>query len=388
MAVSKSNLAMLLVIGSIYSIFATTAGMLLLDPELYGRFSLVYAVYALGSTLALSAVSEAWTRWGNRQDEATTNAYIWSLGVITAFSGLLVTISAWFVFQDLLVVVSAGAATSVNVYRGSIRYRLVALGKLGSSVVGDAISLILSIGILVPLIFWTRTTDTTAIMTAWAIGGAVPLVWWSPRSGSARAGLTFWWHHYRVSAGVLVRDSAIAMINNSLMPYVLAPVLGLANFGIYRGIGNVTVVLRLIVSGLRPLIGYRPREFWTSNRTFALTLIVGLAGGGAVSLALYVMGETSWKIGTLTDLPPYAVIAGGIVAATGVSNFINVIARVYVEPRALLYGRMLTSAVAISAPLIGALMFGLQGALLGLFLERFFSIWVWRRVTSTPKPTT
>lgn len=351
--------------------------MLVLQPTQYGAFSLVYLAGALANTLQLSTVSEVWVRAGadtsaenswNRFSNATILVGV-AGGTVAAMVALISTETR--PYWPLLFV-----AVFAQVYANGSSFRALRLfdwryvlpsGALGSAaVLASAVVLFAlpAVGLLEVLLSWVLVKVAMLL-------GARP-----PRRIGVRESFA-WLRTNKKDITTLVSDGAIANLSNLGPPYMVAPILGLAHFGTYRALENLSAPMRTVISSLRPALTRLPLRRLGSVR---LAMQVGLGSlliGVVAFLALRGLECTGLDLGTLNRLYPYAPLVALYMTAITLWNLYPLLARQVAASRHVITLRASLSVVAILGPVGGALGWGLPGALWGQIIHIWIAALAW-----------
>lgn len=350
-----------------------------LGPDAFGRFSLVYLVYALGASIMLSVVCEAAARrvrkGGERSGrDAYLGAVLWVsifAGVGAALLSLVLLPEAWLA---AVVVVGVGCA----VYRVGARFREIEESAWGIAVRADVCGLVGLVGGV--FLFGRLVAPLSALVLAWALGGSLACLAGYRTSLALPGALTTWCGDHRSEIGPLLRESLVMDLSSIGAPYLIAPVLGAAQFGIYRAVSNVAAPVRLVLNPLRPKLAQMDVRSIYSKRTLAPAV------GGAVILgtgawgALVVIGRLDLTAGVITSLAPYAVACGLFVVSSFVGHLLYLGARTHATPGMLWSGRIAQSGFALVVPVAAAWVGGLSWAIWGYVVATIIGAVVWALV--------
>ena len=374
---SRQFVMLHLILFSIANLGLPILAMLVLQPAQYGAFSLVYLAGALANTLQLSTVSEVWVRAGtdtnaenswNRFSNATILVGV-AGGAVAAVVALISTETR--PYWPLLFV-----AVFAQVYANGSSFRALRLfdwryvlpsGALGSAaVLASAVALFAlpTVGLLEVLLSWVLVKVAMLL-------GARP-----PRRLDVRESFA-WLRTNKKDITTLVSDGAIANLSNLGPPYMVAPILGLAHFGTYRALENLSAPMRTVISSLRPALTRLPLRRLGSVR---LAIQVGLGSlliGVIAFLALRGLEYTGLDLGTLNSLYPYAPLVALYMTAITLWNLYPLLARQVAASRHVITLRASLSVVAILGPVGGALGWGLPGALWGQIIHIWIAALAW-----------
>jgi len=367
--------------------FATLSLQLLalitLQPADFGSFSMQYLAFALGASLALSLVCEPWLRrdlaHGHRGEWADYSA---ASGYVAAAMAL-VTLSFSLAVPPLREVAVLGAlAVGAGVYRSCARYHAVRVSHSRHTVLGDVLSLIVvSAGWL--LVALLGEHDLFSVVLIWclsAVAAAVASQW--PVGLSPRR-IRRWLGTHRDEIRPLLRDSLIMDAGAIGTPYLLAPILGLQGFGVYRAVSNTAAPVRLVLTPIRPRLSATPIERQRRIGVVVVILALSLATGAAAWLALVAIGAFEIDLGSLSALVPFSVPTAVFTAANLLGSYYYIVARGHLGSRVLLTGRLVQTILAIGAPILGVVLGGLAGAIWGYAAGTAVSAVTWMALVVT-----
>ena len=357
---------------ALFNAFSTIAvqglSILVLSPSDYGTFSLYYLVLGLSSSLCYSALSEAWSRTERlRGVRFSWEQYCTMLVAICLVSLLPVAVITIFV-GGTWVSVLLGAAVALSTYRLGARYFSASTGNhrlVGRADITGGIAMLGSY-----FAFQTFLPNLESVSAAWCISSvlAVLLSKW-PRFQKGYLP-THWIRDHLHAIRILLVDSVLLDIGSVGVPLVMAPMLGLANFGVYRSVSSAALPVRLLLNPLRPLIGRRPTKYFTKFRVVAPLFVGGAVLGGTVGVLLYVVGLQGWFAGSvIQDLASFAVPVGLFVALNLIGMFFYLVARSHVQGRSLFLYRVVQLAGAVTLPILGLVWGGLPGAIWGFVMN-------------------
>lgn len=348
-----------------------------LSPAEFGTFSIQYLIYAFGSSLAFSLISEAWIRSDLREGIRSPWKEYSSASMYLALALGLVTLVISLAFPPLRPIAFAGAfAVAASVYRGAARYYSLRMGEPRGVLPGDVT------GLLGTLATWAifmafGFRELWVMVLVWAIGSlASALASKKPALGHPRI-VVSWWRDHRQNIRPLLRDSLLMDAGAIGTPYLLAPVLGLAQFGIYRAISNVAAPVRLILNPIRPQLAAAPLAKQRSARRAGTVILASVILGGAAYACLLIIGVIDIDLGSLSEIVAFAIPAAVFVTANFLGHYFYIVARAHLESRPLLIGRIVQTALAIVVPIAGALTLGLPGAIWGYSICTAVSAVVW-----------
>lgn len=342
-----------------------------LQAEDFGRFSLVYLVYALGCSVLLSVVCESSARRERRLSEAppTTREYLGATGWVSIMIGALGGAVGGAVLAGWLAAGFSGVAVAAAVFRVGARFREVQGGAWVRATVADSTSVVVLILAYVGLTIGD-TEPILALVAAWGVAGACASLVGSRSSLSGPRALLHWVQRHRRDIPPLLRESLVMDVSSIGAPFAIAPLLGVAQFGIYRAVSNVAAPVRLVLNPIRPRIAVMSISSALSRRVvFVVTAAAATVGVCAV-MALWFIEAQELPFGVLISLAPYAVPCGLFVLLNFVGHYFYLVARTHASSAALWRGRLIQSGTALVLPVGGAVLGDLSGA-------------VWMYVTGT-----
>ena len=351
-----------------------------LAPLDFGTYSLQYLVFALGSSVGLSVISEAWlrtmTKSGRHSPWAHYSGALVYLSLAAGLIGGAISICIPTARGSALLCV---LAVMMATYRSGARYFDVREGSWARVAIADAAGLIATITTWAVIVISGQTGLTSAVL-AWALGavatvaaGRLPVITPPSSIGS-------WIRDHKDSIRPLLRDSLTADLGAIGTPYAIAPMLGVANFGIYRAVSNVAAPVRLVLGPLRPMVGSRKLSFFRRPLAVILVLVVSVLLGAVFYAALSVLPHLDIALGTLGQLANFALPTALFVLGNLISLWFYIVARVHLSGRALLSGRILQTGLAIVGPIGGVLVDGIHGALWAYATVTVVSALNWMRL--------
>lgn len=374
---SRQFVMLHLILFSIANLGLPILAMLVLQPAQYGAFSLVYLAGAFANTLQLSTVSEVWVRTGaDSHPENSWNRYsnatllVGAAGGAVAAGVALISAETRPYWALLFVAVFAQVYANGSSFRAlrifDWRYVLPS-GALGSvAVLASAVALFAlpTAGLLEVLLSW-------AIVKVAMLLGARP-----PRHIDVRESFA-WLRTNKKDITTLVSDGAIANLSNLGPPYMVAPILGLAHFGTYRALENLSAPMRTVISSLRPALTRLPLRRLGSVKLAAQVGLGSLLIGVIVFLTLRGLEYTGLDLGTLNTLFPYAPLIALYMTAITLWNLYPLLARQVAASRYVITLRASLSVIAILGPVGGAIGWGLPGALWGQIIHIWVAALAW-----------
>lgn len=362
--------------GAVFSSLVPVSAFVTLSPAEYGHFSIPYLLFAFGISLQLSVVSEAWLRTRvQRNLDSTWPEYF---GAILALSLLVGAVTT-----ALMLAIPAtrdlgwfGLAAFAALMRSGARYYVVARGMNTRVVLADTVGSVTFFAVLVPSML---TLDgITATFLAWTASSIAAWVALPKPALNGASSPRRWVRTHSASIRPLLADSLLLDLGSVGTPFLLAPFLGALQFGLYRGISNVALPARLILDPLRPKIAGSWASRLATPMGIGSIIAIGTALGAACFVVLgYVVPALHLTLGTLTALSAFAVPSGVYVVAAFVGQVFYVVCRGTLAPRRLMAGRVTQTVVSVALPLVGCVMFGLDGAVWGFVLSTVLPAVVW-----------
>lgn len=352
-------------LNALSAILPQVIALLTLGPESYGRFSMVYLVYAAGASSIFSVICDAWSRTAASQ----TPHVGWReySGAVVAFSsifGLTGLVIGFVVGVGWLNAVLGGLAVAALVNRTGSRYWETRVGAWGHVLWGDLAS-VLATAVSFTVGWLARWDPLLITVMSWAAGSVASTLASLPPVLNTRHALRRWIAVHREAIRPLLSDSLLLDIGAIGTPYLIAPLLGLGPFGLYRAVANVATPVQLVLNPLRPLVTGSNRERLLSPRLlFPLTAAL-IAAGVACYWVLILLPGLPFRLGVLSDLHQVAVPASLFVPANGLSFYVYLVARGHAPAARIVPARVAQTVFAVSAPLVGALGWGLPGAVWG-----------------------
>jgi hypothetical protein len=365
---------------AIFSLAAQLLGLLTLAPAPFGLFSLQYLVFALGVSVGLSTVSEPWLRTDlGKGHRSTWRDYATALLYLSTAAALAALILALVVPGLREVALTSAIAVGANVYRSGARYHQVRTDNWRLVVWGDVAGVGVILVTWAALLLATPLDGLATLSLAWMLGGiAAAAVSERPALRGPRA-LASWYRLHGEHIAPLIRDSALMDVGSIATPFAVAPLLGIADFGVYRAVSNAAAPVRLVLNPLRPVLAGAPLAAFRRAGRIAIVIVLSAGFGAAATAALILIGSLHIRLGSLTALAVYALPAGLFVAANFLTLFYYMLARAHLSGRALLVGRVFQTVFAIAFPLAGVLIAGLGGAIWFYAVGTALSgaVWLW-----------
>jgi len=363
--------------GAVYSALVPITALILLSPSQYGIFSVPYLIFSFGLSLQLSTVTEAWTRRRvGDLAESTWREFWTTLVVLSAVVGggaaavLAVVLgpeSPWWL---------AGTAVTVALARNGARYFDVAKSRGTVITIADISGIVAFAAVL--LLLLPAAGPFVAVLGGWLASSLTSIVWTGVRLAQFGGGPRSWVRMHGRHIRPLLADSLLLDAGSIGTPFLLAPFLGATKFGIYRGISNVALPVRLILEPLRPSIGGQRigAVFAPRNIVFVFGLAAFLAAGCYLALE-FVVPLLRLQTSTLGALTAFSIPASVFVVANFVGHYYYIVCRSRGTQTQIILGRVAQTAGAIVIPVLGFLALDLDGAIWGFVAASAISAAFW-----------
>jgi hypothetical protein len=365
------------------SIAVQAVAVLTLTSADYGHFSLLYIGYAWFVSLTYSVVAEPWLREWRRDGLAAWSDYS-SVTVALAAAAGIPALTVGLFLGEWVATTMAALATSFAVYRLASRFHEVVAGTHTRVWVPDAL------GAFAMVAAWGVASRIADALTAVAIGWLASSIIAAmtsrlPRGFSIRR-IREWISARGRSIRALLADSLLQDVSTVALPFVLAPILGLRAFGVYRALASAALPVRLILLPIRPSIGTLPRRYFARPRALfsATGAAIGLAA--VTSGALFLLASGVLKPGSPLAIlgSDYAVAVGIFILFNAVGTLYYFVARAHFRAGPLLWVRIEQMIGAVAAPIVGYAALGLDGVIWGSVLAAAVHAAVLVAVTFAP----
>lgn len=347
-----------------------------LGAQAFGVFSVQYLSYAFAASVMLSFVNESWTRTEIAGGERSP----WRVYSATSFqlsfcAGLVTLVPSLVLLGPHPSAVLGAVAVAAGVYRSSVRYYRVRVGL--PVLLGDLAGLIFTLGAWLGLSALV-VSNYDAVVSSWTAGMFASAVIQTGRPHFRPMNtIQIWWNQHKASIRPLLRDSLLMDFGAIGTPILMAPILGLSSFGVYRAVSNVAAPVRLLLTPLRPVLMSVP-----IGRQRSFSTVLAVAGASAsfgllVFLVLFLIPGLDLGGSVISELSEFALPVGLYVASNTVGTYYMVVARGHVGGAELLLARIVHTVLAFVMPIGGALLAGLPGAIWGYTLCTFSWSLVW-----------
>lgn len=359
--------------------------MVALQPADYGVYSAMYLISAFGISIQLSTISEAWvrtTRLGGPLSPWSlySGSLVW-LALIAGAVGSAIAATLPFSRPFWLAV---GIAVCTSVYRSGARFYSLRMRNWSKVLGGDLASFLVAVAVAV-LVFTNASEQRLAVIVwGWALASVAAAVFSSRPYLSWPNVLLRWFSAHRKSVRPLLAESLLQDLAAIGTPYALMPILGVAQFGVYRALSNVNAPVRLVLNPIRAYMASYSAKSLRSWRVTAVQLTGAIVFGIGAFLALRLVEYFSIPLGTIAALAPQAAIVGVYILASFISTSSYFIARQIAPAKRLLLARLIQTGLATVLPILGALTFELSGAILGASIALLVSAVAWFLVLHCP----
>ncbi|MFJ6303417.1 hypothetical protein [Pseudarthrobacter oxydans] len=371
-------------IGALWGATVPVLALVLLAPAQYGPFSAVYLVFAYGMSLQYSIVSEAWARARGKYRKTTNwSSYSSALSALATAIGSVALALSLILVEMRALAVWFGLAVGLGVYRSGARYHRMAVGATRRVILADILGLL---SFIVVLFSWPGVDRVAILVVAWATSGLVSLIALGLPSLRRGAGPFRWWKLHKKEITPLLTDSTLMDVGAIGAPFLLAGFMGPTNFGLYRGVANAAMPVRLLIDPLRPTIGRKPSEFF-----FKKSVLGGISGitfafaAGCYAALEFLVPRLPVRLGTLSELVVFSSQAAVFTAASFVGTLFYVVCRNNSTRWTILKGRITQTLLVVLMPVIGFASFGLVGAVWGFSLSALLSAVVWMYLSMPPR---
>jgi len=362
---------------ALYVLTLQILALVTLAPADFGAFSIQYLLFALTGSIGLSIICEPWSRSARYEGHTSSWRDYSSMTIYLAGAAGLVTVVASLIVPPLRPVAISGAiAVFASSYRAGARYYEVRNVHWNRVLASDISGLLVTVAAwaALPLL---EVQELEAMSIAWAAGAVVSAVV-APLPHLTGFGRVRDWNvRHRRHIGPLLRDSLLMDLGAIGTPFVIAPLLGIQSFGVYRAVSNVAAPVRLVLNPIRATLASMPLSRQRAPTTILFVAIVsGLFGVGAC-VALLLVGAIQLDLGALSGLAPFAAATGVFVAFNFLGHYYYIVARSHAVGRALFTGRIVQTGLAVTLPVGGVLLWGLSGAIWGTAIATLCSAMTW-----------
>ena len=347
-----------------------------LGGEDFGLFSLFYLVAAFALSIQLSTISEAWIRSNPAEHKSDWADYSTVSVVFSLLSGAVALCFAVSIPALNNVAILIFIAVVSTVYRASARFYSLRNEDARGVFWGDLGSMLIAVSGAVVILLSYRNS-LLAVVALWATAAfCSALLSRLPQLQSWRA-LTRWYSDRKTVIKPLLGESLFMDLSAIGTPLLMMPLLGIANFGIYRGVSNVAAPIRIILNPLRPRLSHLTQERISRRSTLAVIALGSVVMGLLAGIVLVVISVSHLKFGTLSSLSVYAIPTALFVCANMFGHTYYMLARQHSPTRVIVVARVVQTGVGVLLPLVGVFTLGLAGAIWGYALATVLSGSFW-----------
>ncbi|MBD1590428.1 hypothetical protein HC744_00030 [Arthrobacter sp. S1_S22] len=377
---SKVHVLLSSVLGALTSIAPTVSALLIFSAREFGVFAFLYAVFALGWSICLSVVCDAFLRTVKCRDQ--WREYSSALVGLSMLITLVAVVVSLFVYPDITSALLAAGAIGLGIYRLGARFFRSLELSAATVLWTDVCNLAVFLTVLFSAIA-IGTNNFTSHAIAWFVAGLASLGMSRPVMLNPWRALLSWCRRRWETIQALLSDSIVMDCGAILGPLLLLPGLGTHGFGIYRGMSSVASPVQLVLDPVRPNLAQM-----SSARRTGLKLLLGVLGVGLVmSVACFTillsLSYFDLVQGTLAELSAFAVPCSVFVFTNFLGHFYYLLSRAHSSARKIRTGRAVQTALAISCPLVGVALFGLSGAVWGFVGATMISSVTWTSLMLT-----
>ena len=381
------------ILGALGGAMVPVTALLVFSTSDYGAFSVTYLVFALGWSMTLSTICDAWVRGrseipGPREWEGYSGA-LFSGAVLAGLAALFVT---GIIAANWGNALAGAVGVTANIYRLGARFFHSASRGPRAALVSDALGiLVFSLAVVGTLT--THLSPLTGVLLGWGFASITSSALFPPPKLHARHGLRAWVRKRHSRIKPLLAESLLMDAGAIGTPLVMAPLLGAGSFGAYRSISSAAVPIQLSLDPLRPNIVQISAERFLSRQVVSGVLAATAAMASACFIILgLILPQIPGISGSLAALAHYAVPCSVYVVASFPGYFYYILSRRNLSHSLLVKGRLLQTLMHISAPLGGLFLGGLDGAVWGFVCANVAAAPVWpvlllRQNRARPVPT-
>jgi hypothetical protein len=343
----------------------------------YGKFSIIYLVYAWGLSLSLSLTMEPWSRAGNPSSKTDIKGYTTSLLITSVGFGASCAGLAVFLDLGVLDAVACGVAPFGLLLWSGSRYRLIHLGKISFVCFAELIAL----GVLVFVLVSNMRSQnfgegSTAFFVTWASPSLV-LAFASLRTmSSGLGGVSHWYLSLGRDIRVLLIDSVLMDVGAIGTPLALSPVMGAPGIAVYRAIANAGFPVRILITAVRPMLHRLPVARWSSSRLHLLLFFASVFLAVVIAVSV-VLAQHLLSAEVLGELTSRLWQVGIFCAGNFYSTVVYIGCRGMAPGKLLIRGRILHTGLVVILPCIGFLFYGVEGAIWGLVTSTLAICLLW-----------
>lgn len=345
-----------------------------LPPDQFGAISLTFLAIALMTSVTYSALCEPWQIGKSKEPWEVYSSVLTLVSFCSALVTCLMALAVPAAMDTLLVLLVISFFT---IFRFGSRYFAVRSNDFRSILVPDlAYIVIVSSGILLEVSGWIDGGLNT-IYLVWAL--AIASTFFASRMPNIQivSSINIWRKQHSNVIKPLLFDSSLLDLAGIGTPIILLPVLGLSNFGIYRGISNLTSPVKIVLTSMRPYFGNIHKSFITGFKGILLVFSLGAVPGVLTFVLLYLLESSEIAIGTLSALSEYKIQVALVTVFTFVNGVYYLFSRMNINGKSLIIARTLNILFGISLPLLGGLLGGILWAINCFVISNLIFIFIW-----------
>lgn len=371
---SRSFLLASVVLGAISNSVVPVSALLLMPKTDFGIFSIVYLIYALGWSVALSVVCDTWAR--TRRDEERMT-YRWVSLQWALLPGLVSGVTACVLYADVWAGLSCGVGTLATLYRTASRFQETVLGGNIRSLVSDGAT-VLAFIVAVAMFRLVDVSWGSSIVSSWALSGVAGALLFCVRGRSAKYGLVSWIRDKRATIKPLLGESLLMDVGAGWAPLAMAPLMAAPTYALYRGVSSVATPVQFLLDPLRPALSLlSPRRTTRGWWLLAVTSAALLMASACWFILVLVVSPLAMGGETLIALAAFATPVSVYVLANFLGHFYYIAARSHASHGRLLRGRIFQTITIGVVPFFGLALGALGGAIWALAAATLCSSLVW-----------
>ena len=367
-------------LGALTNLAPTISALLLLSVQEFGMFAVLYAIFALGWSISLSVVCDAFLR-GPKDDHAWADYSSTLVGLSTIFMLVAIVISL-VVYPDVLSASLAAGAIGLGIYRLGARffrsYEFSAASVLGGDAWNLSVFLVVFVGAMA-----SGVSEVTSHSAAWISAGVVSIIIAPPHRSNPWRALLRWSRQRWKTIRMLLSDSLLMDCGAIVGPLLLLPGLGINGFGVYRGVSSVASPVQLLLDPIRPHLARMSRDRRSGLNLIVAVVGAGLMMAGACFIILLSLSYFRLVQGTLAALAAFALPCSIFVFTNFLGHFYYLLSRAHSSAKKIHVGRFVQTVLTMACPLVGVAVLGLQGAIWGFVGATLLSSVTWASLMLT-----
>ena len=375
--VNRLSLAVSSAMGGLSAALVPLLAVFTLPVRDYGAFSLVYLVFAEGWSIELSAVCDTWARRrGVGESAGTWGDYTRALAGVSGLAAVVTLLVGLPLYGSTVPALAMAAAVAASLYRQGARYHQAVERGPRAVLPSDSVAVLTLVAALVGFHLLGQPL-LTALLLAWAVSSVASAVFFLRRSFRG-AGPVAWYRRNSRTVRTLLSESLLMDAGAAGTPVLVAPILGLQNFGIYRSVSSLSVPIQLLIDPVRPYLSQlRVRRVMSVPVLVALAAVAGALGlAGYAALVVVVPAVLSFSP-VLMALSGFALPCSLFLAFQFLTYVFNIFARMHVGHRRLILGRAFHTVFAISLPITGAVIGSVTGAIWCFVATTMLTVVIW-----------